>query len=217
MMETIENAIGFVDGLGILDRDRLAIVGFSRTGLYVQYMLTHSKIHFRAAVVAEGSDGGYSQYLQFLDAHPYTASDSESINGGVPFGSGLLYWLRRSPEFLVDTIDTPLMIQAASPESLGMLWAVNKGLRGWESPQNWSTFRLERTFWKTMGSGVSTGTVDWCAFWLKERGRREPARRHATRSGGRCAQSPVGPQGFARRASTQSQSAIIAKTERWSG
>jgi len=42
---------------------------------------------------------------------------------GVPFGSGLLYWLRRSPEFLVDTIDTPLMIQAASPESLSMLWA----------------------------------------------------------------------------------------------
>jgi len=168
MMETIENAIGFVDGLGILDRDRLAIVGFSRTGLYVQYMLTHSKIHFRAAVVAEGSDGGYSQYLQFLDAHPYTASDSESINGGMPFGSGLLYWLRRSPEFLVDTIDTPLMIQAASPESLSMLWAVNKGLRRLGKPAELlylptGTHILEKP-WDRMAS--QKGTVDWCVFWL---------------------------------------------------
>jgi dipeptidyl aminopeptidase/acylaminoacyl peptidase len=168
MMETIENAIGFVDGLGILDRDRLAIVGFSRTGLYVQYMLTHSKIHFRAAVVAEGSDGGYSQYLQFLDAHPYTASDSESINGGVPFGSGLLYWLRRSPEFLVDTIDTPLMIQAASPESLSMLWAVDKGLRRLGKPAELiylptGTHILEKP-WDRMAS--QKGTVDWCVFWL---------------------------------------------------
>ena len=168
MMETIENAIGFVDGLGILDRDRLAIVGFSRTGLYVQYMLTHSRIHFRAAVVAEGSDGGYSQYLQFLDSHPYTASDSESINGGMPFGSGLLYWLRRSPEFLVDTIDTPLMIQAASPESLSMLWAVNKGLRRLGKPAELlylptGTHILEKP-WDRMAS--QKGTVDWCVFWL---------------------------------------------------
>jgi hypothetical protein len=168
MMETIENAIGFVDGLGILDRDRLAIVGFSRTGLYVQYMLTHSKIHFRAAVVAEGSDGGYSQYLQFLDAHPYTASDSESINGGVPFGSGLLYWLRRSPEFLLDTVDTPLMIQAASQESLSMLWAEFKGLRRLGKPAELiylptGTHILEKP-WDRMVS--QKGTVDWCVFWL---------------------------------------------------
>jgi len=182
MMETIENAIGFVDGLGILDRDRLAIVGFSRTGLYVQYMLTHSKIHFRAAVVAEGSDGGYSQYLQFLDSHPYTASDSESINGGVPFGSGLLYWLRRSPEFLVDTIDTPLMIQAASPESLSMLWAVNKGLRRLGKPTELiylptGTHILEKP-WDRMAS--EKGTVDWCVFWLngKEDGAPENSKKY---------------------------------------
>ena len=178
MMETIENAIGFVDGLGILDRDRLAIVGFSRTGLYVQYMLTHSKIQFRAAVVAEGSDGGYSQYLQFLDAHPYTASDSESINGGVPFGNGLIYWLRRSPEFLVDTIETPLMIQAVSPESLSMLWAVNKGLRRLGKPTELiylptGTHILEKP-WDRLVS--QQGTVDWCAFWLKDEEDAKPAK-----------------------------------------
>ncbi|HKW35226.1 MAG TPA: hypothetical protein VJN92_19600 [Candidatus Acidoferrum sp.] len=183
MMETIENAIAYVDGLGILDRERIGIVGFSRTGLYVFYMLTHSKIHFRAAVVADGSDGGYSQYLQFLDAHPYTASDSESINGGLPFGSGLLYWLRRSPEFLLDTVDTPLMIQAASHESLSMLWADFKGLRRLGKPVELiylptGTHILQKP-WDRMVSGQ--GTVDWCAFWLKgeEDGRLEKVGKYA--------------------------------------
>ncbi len=178
MMETLENAIEHVDRLGILDQERLAIVGFSRTGLYAYYMLTHSKVHFRAAVVAEGSDGGYSQYLQFLDAYPYTASDSESINGGVPFGSGLIYWLRRSPEFLLDTIETPVMIQVASHESLSMQWAEFKGLRRLGKAAELmylpaGTHILERP-WDRMAS--QQGTVDWCVFWLKNEEDQSPSK-----------------------------------------
>jgi dipeptidyl aminopeptidase/acylaminoacyl peptidase len=169
MMETLENAVDYVDHLGILDRNRMAIVGFSRTGLYAYYMLTHSKVHFRAAVMAESSDGGYSQYLQFLDSYPFTASDSESINGGVPFGSGLLYWLRHSPEFLIDTVDTPVMIQAASHESLSMQIAEFKGLRRLGKAVELiylpnGTHILEKP-WDRLAS--QQGTVDWCAFWLK--------------------------------------------------
>ena len=107
MAETLERAVEYVDGLGCLDRDHLGIIGFSRTGLYTHYLLAHSKLHFEAAIVADGSDGGYSQYLQFLNAHQFTASDSELINGGMPFGSGLLYWLRGSPEFFLDRVKTP--------------------------------------------------------------------------------------------------------------
>jgi len=173
MMETIENAIDYVDRMGILDRERMAIIGFSRTGLYAYYMLTHSKVHFRAAVIADASDGGYSQYLQFLDAYPFTASDSESINGAAPFGSGLLYWLRRSPEFLLDTVDTPVMIQVASHESLSMQWAEFKGLRRLGKPVELlyfptGTHILEKP-WDRLSS--QQGTIDWCAFWLENKER----------------------------------------------
>jgi dipeptidyl aminopeptidase/acylaminoacyl peptidase len=178
MMETLEKAIEYVDGLGILDRERLAIVGFSRTGLYVPYMLTHSRVRFRAAVIADASDGGYSQYLQFLDLYPYTASDSESINGGVPFGGGLVNWLRRSPEFLIDTVETPLMVQVATPEFLPMQWAEFKALRRLGRPVEMlyfptGTHILEKP-WDRFVS--QQGTVDWCAFWLKGEEDAKPAK-----------------------------------------
>jgi hypothetical protein len=169
MSETLERAIEHVDNMGILDRDRLGIVGFSRTALYVYYMLTHSRLRFRAAVAADGSDGSYSQYLQFLNFYQSTAADSENLNGGVPFGSGMVHWLRHSPEFLLDTIKAPLLVQACSRGSLSALWAEFVGLRRLGKPTELIYFPtgihiLEKP-WDRLAS--QDGTVDWCVFWLK--------------------------------------------------
>jgi hypothetical protein len=178
MTETLERAVEYVDGLGILDRDRLGIVGFSRTGLYVYYMLTHSKLHFKAAVVADGSDGSYSQYIQFLSYYPSTAADSEGLNGGVPFGPGMLHWLRRSPEFLLDLVNTPLLVQAASRGSLSSQWAEFVGLRRLGKPAELMYFPtgthiLEKP-WDRLAS--QQGTVDWCVFWMKGEEDSNPAK-----------------------------------------
>jgi dipeptidyl aminopeptidase/acylaminoacyl peptidase len=178
MTETLERAVEYVDGLGILDRDRLGIVGFSRTALYVYYMLTHSKMHFKAAVVADGSDGSYSQYIQFLTAYPSTAADSEGLNGGIPFGPGMLYWLRDSPEFLLDRVNTPLLVQAASRGSLSSQWAEFVGLRRLGKPAELMYFPtgthiLEKP-WDRLAS--QQGTVDWCVFWMKGEGDSVPAK-----------------------------------------
>jgi dipeptidyl aminopeptidase/acylaminoacyl peptidase len=168
MAETLERAVEYVDALGCLDRDRLGIIGFSRTGLYAYYLLTHSKLHFGAAVIADGSDGGYSQYLQFLNAHQYTASDSEAINGAAPFGSGLLYWLRRSPEFSLDMIDTPLMLQVNTPDNLPSMWAPFVGLKRLGKPVELlyfptGTHMMEKPWDRLASQG---GAVDWFSFWL---------------------------------------------------
>ena len=178
MSETLESAVEYVDSMGILDRDRLGIVGFSRTGLYVYYLLTHSKLHFRAAVVADGSDGSYSQYLQFLNFYQSTAADSENLNGGVPFGPGMLYWLRHSAEFLLDTVSTPLMVQACSRGSLASLWAEFVGLRRLGKPAELMYFPtgihiLEKP-WDRLAS--QEGTVDWCVFWMLGQEDTDPAK-----------------------------------------
>ena len=169
MAETLERAVEYVDGLGCLDRDRLGIIGFSRTGLYVHYLLAHSRLHFGAAVVADGSDGGYSQYLQFLNAHQFTASDSEMINGGVPFGSGLLYWLRSSPEFFMDKVKTPLLLQVSSADLLSSMWAPFVGLRRLRKPVELlyfptGTHIMEKPWDRLASQG---GAVEWFTFWLK--------------------------------------------------
>jgi dipeptidyl aminopeptidase/acylaminoacyl peptidase len=168
MAETLERAIDAVDEMGILDRDRIGLVGFSRTGLYVHYLLTRSRIHFAAAVIADGSDGGYSQYLQFLNGHEFTAADSEALNGGVPFGGGLLYWLRRSPEFSVDLVRAPVMLQVSSPQILPTLWASFVALRRLGRPVELLYFptgsHIMEKPWDRLAS--QGGAVDWLAFWL---------------------------------------------------
>lgn len=169
MMETLERAVEYVDGLGCLDRARLGITGFSRTGFYVHYMLEHSKLHFGAAIIADGSDGGYSQYVQFLNAHPFTASDSEMLNGGIPFGSALLFWLRRSPEFSLDLVKAPLMLQSNTPEFLGTMWAPYVGLKRLGVPVELvffptGTHIMEKPWDRLVSQGAA---VDWFAFWLK--------------------------------------------------
>ena len=178
MSETLERAVEYVDNMGILDRNHLGIVGFSRTALYVYYILTHSKLRFRAAVAADGSDGSYSQYLQFLNFYQSTAADSEGLNRGVPFGPGMLYWLRHSPEFLLDTINTPLLVQACSRGSLASVWAEFVGLKRLGKPTELIYFPtgihiLEKP-WDRLAS--QEGTVDWCVFWMLGQEDTDPAK-----------------------------------------
>jgi dipeptidyl aminopeptidase/acylaminoacyl peptidase len=179
MAETLERAIEYVDKLGCLDRSRVGIVGFSRTGLYVHYLLTHSRVHFGAAVIADGSDGGYSQYLQFLNASQFTAADSEGINGGMPFGSGLLYWLRRSPEFSFDLVNTPLMLQASSAEELPLMWAPFVSLTRLGKAVEFLYFPggshpMQKPWDQLSSQGAS---VDWFDFWLKGQEDPDPSKK----------------------------------------
>jgi dipeptidyl aminopeptidase/acylaminoacyl peptidase len=178
MAKTLERAVEFVDQMGILDRDRIGLIGFSRTGLYVHYLLTHSRMRFAAAVIADGSDGGYSQYLQFLNGREFTAADSEAINGAMPFGTGLLYWLRRSPEFSLDLVHTPVLFQVSSPQILPTVWAPFVALRRLSKPVELLYFpagsHIMEKPWDRLASQGSS--VDWFAFWLKDEEDSDPAK-----------------------------------------
>ena len=167
-----------MDGLGCLDRERLGITGFSRTGLYVHHMLVHSKFRFQAAIAADGSDGGYSQYLQFLNANQFTASDSEMLNGGNPFGGGLIYWIRQASEFSLDLVKTPLMLQANTPQYVGMIWAPFVALKRLGKPVELiffptGTHIMEKPWDRLVSQGSA---VDWYVFWLKGEEDARPAK-----------------------------------------
>ncbi len=178
MVETFAAAIACVESEAMVDKDRIGIVGFSRTGFHVLYALTHSALPFSAAVVADGSDGGYSQYLQFLNASPYTASDSEGLNGGLPFGTAIRTWAERSPEFSLDRVRCPLLIQALNPRSLTFQWATFAGLKRLGKPVDLlylpnATHILQRP-WDRLVS--QQGTVDWFRFWFLGREDANPAK-----------------------------------------
>jgi Tol biopolymer transport system component len=168
-MAAFESAIDYLDRRELIDRNRVGITGFSRTYWYVTYTLTHSKHHFAAADLADGVDYSYFEYMAFSNADQGAAAEYDQIYGGPPFGKGLSQWLKRSPSFLMDKIQTPIRIQTLYPASLLSDWHWYSGLSRLGKPVEMiyipeGTHILEKP-WDRMIS--QQGDVDWFRFWIK--------------------------------------------------
>jgi dipeptidyl aminopeptidase/acylaminoacyl peptidase len=133
-MNAYEKAIEELDNRGLIDVARVGLVGFSRTGMYVKYTLTHSSKSFAAAVVADANDAGYWQYMLTEPFLPRIGAEMDTIFGAPPFGDGLQTWLAKSPGFSLDRVHTPLLIEALGPFSLLNEWEWFSGLRRLEKP-----------------------------------------------------------------------------------
>jgi hypothetical protein len=173
-MASYEGAIEDLDRRGLIDRNRVGITGFSRTYWHVTYTLTHSKYHFAAAALADGVDFSYFQYVTFSSM----AGEFERVYGGTPDGKRLTRWLKQSPAFLMDRIETPLRIQTIGPESLLFDWHWYSGMSRLGKPVEMiyipeGTHTLERP-WDRMIS--QQGNVDWFCFWLKGEEDPDPAK-----------------------------------------
>jgi len=168
-MASYDGAVDYLDRRGLIDRNRVGIIGFSHTYWHVTYALTHSKHHFAAAAIADGFDGSYFQYVAFSNADPGSAGVDEHVYGGAPFGKSLSQWLKQSPAFLMDRIEAPLRIQTLYPASLLSDWHWYSGLSRLGRPVEMiyipeGTHILEKP-WDRMIS--QQGNVDWFCFWLK--------------------------------------------------
>jgi hypothetical protein len=133
----------------------------------VKYALAHANYRFAAAVVADGVDAGYFQYIAYSSS-PAVRVEFENVNGGVPFGAGLFNWLKTSPGFNLDHVNTPVLIQAIS-RGLPGEWEWFSGLSRLRKPVEmiYLPFGSHILFkpWEQLTSGQAT--VDWFGFWLK--------------------------------------------------
>lgn len=169
-----ESAIAYLDRQGLIDRDRVGIIGFSHTCFYVKYALVHSRARFEAASTTEGEDGGYVQFMTngnlFVDAY--------SLYGGRPFGKALKAWMQISPGFNVDKTHTPLRITTLSPHNLLLDWEWFEALTLLDKPVDMVMLQdgdhiLERPSERFVSL---QGNVDWFDFWLKGEEDPDPAK-----------------------------------------
>jgi dipeptidyl aminopeptidase/acylaminoacyl peptidase len=161
-MAAFEGAIDDLDRRGLIDRNRVGMIGFSRTVFHVAFTLTHSKYRFRAATLADGFDAGYLSYLLWRTA------DYEGVNGGIPVDAGLNSWVERSPAFRIEEVSTPVRIEYYGPDSFlgGWQWfsllsILNKPVDFIWLPRG--THLLVKP-WERLTS--QEGNVDWFRFWL---------------------------------------------------
>jgi dipeptidyl aminopeptidase/acylaminoacyl peptidase len=170
-----EGAIDLLYKKGMIDRNRVGIAGFSRTVCFVTYVLTHSKYQFAAASLVDGVDGGYFQHILYSPFDPAGVRDSEDLNGGVPpFGEGINLWLKNSPSFSFDKVDTPVRLQANNRQGVLEQWEWYAALLLLNKPVDFVLIPDE-------GDGdnhllvkpwerkiAQQGLVDWFRFWLKD-------------------------------------------------
>ena len=165
-MAAYEGGIDYLDRRGLIDRNRVGIIGFSRTDYTVKYTLTHSRYAFAAATVSDGVGGGYFEYVAYADL----AKEYDALMGAPPFEEGLSLWLKNSPSFNVNVVNTPIRIESFSPANVLAGWEWYSILSRLEKPVEFvyipgGTHLLVKPWDRQVSQ---QGNVDWFSFWLKD-------------------------------------------------
>jgi hypothetical protein len=177
---------------GLIDRNKIALDGFSQNGYWVEYTLTHSTFPFAAAVASDNYD---PSYIQSALAN-WRELDVLTNGGAQPFGSGLQEWFKRAPGFNADHIHTPLRLigQSGGLELLLAKWEIYSRLRALHKPvefymmpeANVHPSHVPQNPRQIMA--IQEGVIDWFSYWLlgredSSRDKREQyARWHAFRA-----------------------------------
>lgn len=166
-----EGAIDHLDRLGIIDRNRVGIQGWSRTGTHVGHMLTRSSYPFAAGVLTATADIGWLWYLS-AGAPPVI----DALFGAAPFGEGLKAWFEYSPTFNLDRVHTPMLMWGEG--AVWGLWDWYAGLRRLGRPvEYWISPDGTHDVFQ-VGQRIKSNQllVDWFRFWLKGEEDSDPAK-----------------------------------------
>ncbi len=174
----VEAAANHFVRTGLVDRDRIGLVGYSRTGWYVTHVISRSKWPFAAANTCDNHLGGYTDtaFAHGIPGAGGWGGHAALENGGEAFGAGLQKWLENAPGFNAERILTPLRIESATSAGVfGLLnyWELYSRLRFLNRPielvlmtePTKASHPLEMPAQKRFSKQA---TVDWMDFWLND-------------------------------------------------
>src|SRR5260370_712615 len=111
---------------------------------------------------------------------PNGAWDFNALNGGAaPFGEGLKVWMKNSPGFNLDKVETPVRLVALGGSSaLGALWEWYAGLSLQKKPVDFVVIPDAAHIYGKPSECMlkQQGVVDWFRFWLKGEEDPDPAK-----------------------------------------
>jgi dipeptidyl aminopeptidase/acylaminoacyl peptidase len=163
-MQTYERAIAELDRQGLIDASRVGLVGFSRTYFGVGYTLTHSKYKIGAAILADGFDGGYLQYLVYQRMR----AEIEGLHGGTPYGPAQDQWIQGAPGFNLEKVAAPVLLIALGNSSLLSNWEWYSGLSRAQKPVDliYLPDAPHLLIKPSERAYAQQAVVDWFCFWL---------------------------------------------------
>jgi hypothetical protein len=162
-------------GSGLADPQKIALVGFSRNGHFVEFTLAHSAFPFAAAIAADNYDPSYMQ-----SALLNWRNEDEQMNGAPAFGEGLHKWTARAVGFNAERIHAPLYIigQSAGIALIISEWEIFSRLRYLKRPVEMYMMPEVDTHPSHLPQNprqilsIQEHAIDWLSFWLI--GREDP-------------------------------------------
>lgn len=183
-LQIYESAIDALERKGLIDRARIGLHGWSRTGYYVLHFLTNSSMPVAASSIYDGAGQAlYWATLEFGQALDWFSKSNSELVGGPPFGSTFKHWLTGSPSFNLDRIGAPLQLtavgDAAGLSTLGANWEIYASLQMQNKPTELvylpDSYHWPLKPWERMTA--QQGAVDWYRFWLQDYEDSDPAKR----------------------------------------
>jgi dipeptidyl aminopeptidase/acylaminoacyl peptidase len=154
---------------GLVDSERIGIIGFSRSCLYVMETLTTSTLHVKAASITDGVMGNYLQQMIMVD-EPGFSEVADATIGAQAFGMGLQLWLKRSPLFNMDKVSAALQVVAEGRPDLAFMWEPYAAMRYLHKPVDLILLNNNEHILSNPAARLASqgGTVDWMRFWLQD-------------------------------------------------
>ena len=155
---------------GLVDLQKVGYIGFSRSCWFGMEMLTNGSFQLKAALLADGITVDY--FLSVL-----MEQDFHDLIGAKPFGEGLQVWLKRSPGFHLDKVNSPLLIAAEKDGAISM-WQPYSVLHSLHKPVEMTLMNTdEHVITNPVERMASQGlSVDWFRFWLQGHEDPDPAK-----------------------------------------
>jgi len=173
-----QSAVARLAADGLIDPQRVGVIGFSYTCFHTLYALTNDPHLFAAAAITDGNEMSYPQYVLVQESEVQDIADA--VNGGKPWGGGLASWMARAPTFHLDKIAAPLLISAFERFELLAQWEPYAGLRRLGKPVEMLWLRrgnaahvLTRPYHRYLSQ---QSAVDWFDFWLNGHEDPDPAK-----------------------------------------
>jgi dipeptidyl aminopeptidase/acylaminoacyl peptidase len=176
-MMGFESAVKKLAEEGMVDPTRVGAIGFSRSVYHVLFAMTTAKQLFAAASVTDGVTFGYFEYIFSVDSG--LSLEADPLNGGEPFGAeGLQSWLKQSPDFNMDKVQTPLLLLQPGAQSVFEDWEPYAALRYLKKPVDLIMLQAGTHVMTnpTQRLASETTNVDWFRFWLQDYEDPDPAK-----------------------------------------
>jgi dipeptidyl aminopeptidase/acylaminoacyl peptidase len=183
-MDVWDSAVDALAAQGLIDPNKLGIIGFSRTGWHTEFILAHSKHHYRAATVADNIQYSLSEYWLY---HSDSVNRSfEAVYGGSPYGSSLENWQKYSISFNLEKFHTPLLMEemgngvvmdrASIPWALATTAEVFAGLARLKKPVEMYLYpnEVHQPDHPQARLASLQRNLDWYRFWLQGYERANP-------------------------------------------